>query len=112
MRVSIYMNFSLLLKESLVATEDNNAGFDMNFSLLVKESLVATEDNAGFDLLFTDIFRCDNSPCSVGWVSGCTLKTEISEMIRNSDINDPHNTEMHCDVWIIVVILSYISLTL
>ena len=26
-------------------------------------------------------------------------------MIRNSDINDPHNTEMHRDVWIIVVIL-------
>ena len=26
-------------------------------------------------------------------------------MIRNSDINDPHNTEVHRDVWIIVVIL-------
>jgi hypothetical protein len=34
-----------------------------------------------------------------------TLKTEISEMIRNSDMNDPHNTEMHRDAWIIVVIL-------
>jgi hypothetical protein len=34
-----------------------------------------------------------------------TLKTEINEMIRHSDINDPYNTEMHRDVWIIVVIL-------
>jgi hypothetical protein len=36
-----------------------------------------------------------------------TLKTAISEMIsRNSVcINGPHNTEMHRDVWIIVVIL-------
>jgi hypothetical protein len=34
-----------------------------------------------------------------------TLKTEISEMIRNSDINDPDNTEIHRDVWIIGVIL-------
>ena len=25
-------------------------------------------------------------------------------MIRNSDINDPDNTEMHRDVWIIAVI--------
>jgi hypothetical protein len=42
------------------------------------------------------------------WVTNTlniTLKTEISEMIRNSDINDPHNTEVHRDVWIIVVIL-------
>jgi hypothetical protein len=35
-----------------------------------------------------------------------TLKTEISEMIRNSDINDPHNTEMHRGVCIIVDILN------
>jgi hypothetical protein len=33
-----------------------------------------------------------------------TLKTEINETIRNLDINDSHNTEMHRDVWIIVVI--------
>jgi hypothetical protein len=32
------------------------------------------------------------------------FKTGRSEYeIRNSDISDPHNTEMHCDVWIIVV---------
>jgi hypothetical protein len=34
-----------------------------------------------------------------------TLKTEISELIRNSDMNDRHNTESYRDVWIIVGVL-------
>ena len=38
------------------------------------------------------------------WDTACTLKTEISEMVRNLDINDPVNTEIRCDVWKIVVI--------
>jgi hypothetical protein len=37
--------------------------------------------------------------------STCTLKNIINEYeIRNSDIHDPHNTGMHGDVWISVVI--------